>query len=58
MTPEEAEKIYGKKLFKKIEKLLEGCTIRVSPNGRIDIPIEDIENAISEINGEKIVSWD
>jgi hypothetical protein len=58
MTPKEAEKFYGKKTWKKMQKYLDGITIAILPNGEKDIPEVDLDHAIRELNGEDISDWD
>jgi len=60
MTPKEAEKKYGKKNFKRMQKHLDGITIAVIPEtGETDIPERDLEMAYGMITkrGSNIL-WD
>jgi hypothetical protein len=58
MTPKEAEKKYGKIIFKKMQKYLYGVTVAKLPNGEFDIPEIDLDNAYKEMKGEKVLCWD
>jgi hypothetical protein len=58
MTPKEAKEKYGKKIWRKMQKYLNGITVAVLPDRDIDIPEEDLENAYKELKGEKLIDWD
>ena len=47
---------FGDKILK--NRFLQGITCRILPNGQIDIPQRDIDNAIRDINGEEVKEWD
>ena len=60
MTPKEAEKKYGKKMFKKMEESgeLDGITCLIKGN-EIDIPERDLERAYDIVcKGWSNISWD
>jgi hypothetical protein len=60
MTPKEAEKKYGKKNFKRMQKHLNGITISIDPKtGEEDIPERDLEMAYDMITkGYSNIVWD
>lgn len=60
MKISELEEKYGKELLSKILKgnYLDGCTVAILEDGTEDIPEIDIVNAIKEINGKTIGSFD
>jgi hypothetical protein len=60
MTPKEAEKKYGKKNFKKMQKYLDGITISINSKTREkDIPERDLERAFDMISrGKSNIFWD
>jgi hypothetical protein len=60
MTPKEAEKKYGKKNFKKMQKHLNGITISINPKTKEeDIPEIDLERAFDIITkGRSNPLWD
>ena len=60
MTPKEAEKKYGKKNLKKMEKYMDGITISIDPKtGEEDIPERDLEIAYDMITkGYSNIAWD
>ena len=59
MKYKEIEKMYGKKLSKKIVKKMNGQTVGVNKDGILDYYKWDIEKAAQEIKtGEDIGIWD
>lgn len=60
MKISELKEKYGKELISKILRgnYLDGCTVVILENGTKDIPETDIINAIREINGKTIGSFD
>jgi len=40
-----------------MKKYLAGVTLAILPNGEIDIPQEDLDNVLKELNGEE-ANWD
>ena len=61
MTPKEAEKKYGRKNLKKMEKHLDGITVVIdSKTGEVtDIPERDLEMAYDMITkGWSNTAWD
>jgi hypothetical protein len=60
MTPKEAEKKYGKKNFKKMQKYLEGITISINSKTKEEnIPERDLELAFDMITkGKSNLFWD
>lgn len=58
MTPSEAEKKYGKKIFEKMQRYLNGITVTKLPNGEFDIPEIDLDDAYREMKGENGLYWD
>lgn len=61
MTPKEAEKEYGKKVFEKMKKSgeLNGITVSIRENGEIDIPLRDLKRAYDIITkGWSNIAWD
>ena len=60
MTPKEAEKKYGKRLWNKIKrsKWMDGITVSLNENGETDIPECDIERAYRDVTNQKTYSLD
>jgi len=62
MLWKEVIKKYGKKMAAKMKKssYLEGITVSIDKNGKMDIPERDIEIAYKDVTGKKIsdAEWD
>lgn len=59
MTPKEAEKKYGKKIFKKMQEELAGATLLIKENGELDIPESDLRRAYEIVTkGQSEIPWD
>lgn len=60
MKIKQAEQKYGKKMFKKMEKYLDGITVLIDPKTKeIDIPERDLEMAFDMLTkGKSDILWD